>query len=263
MKIKLFIVTYNNNNDLHNTLQGLWDSNFRNYNHEITIINNHSGLYVDDCFKNGLKIINNSLRPDFSTGHLARNWNQAIINGFCDLNSPDCDTLITCQDDTIFMPNWIENLLNLHEKYTFIAAGVGDNLCSYKAAAIKEIGLWDERFCNLGFQEADYFIRALVYNREKSSINDHGHGRILNDAGIEICRRPKLPGVLSEDHHKSLVFHEISKKVFQAKWGNIIPSPWKPEVLINPPIKSLITNYVYYPYFEKNINDLIGKNYLI
>jgi hypothetical protein len=41
--------------------------------------------------------------------------------------------------------------------------------------AVKQVGLFDERFCNIGLQEADYFLRCLLYNKDRSSLNDIEH----------------------------------------------------------------------------------------
>ena len=66
------------------------------------------------------------LRPDFSTGHLSRNYNEAIINSFEDLNDPKCDVVITCQVDTILLENWYQEVLKYLEKYNYICVGHGD-----------------------------------------------------------------------------------------------------------------------------------------
>ena len=260
MKIKLYIVTYNREKWLNNTLDSLFNSNL-NYNLEVNIINNHSNFNIKEEYKSKVNVLHNSLRPDFSTGHLARNWNQAIINGFKDLNNPDCDILITCQDDTIFNSNWLDLLVNYHNQYSFITQGMGDNFCSYTVDAIKNIGLWDERFCNIGFQEADYFFRALIHNRDKSSINDHIHVRQYNLIESFVSK-PAMQAIDLQDHMKSMVFHKITEKLFIKKW-NIGPSNWGSNHFNYPNKKSLIENYIYYPYFEKDILNLNDKNYII
>jgi hypothetical protein len=92
MKIKQYIVTYNNSLQINNCL----DSIFSKLSEEelsvleIYIINNHSNLEINKEYLNNITILNNDLRPDFSTGHLSRNWNQAIINGFKSLKNPFC-----------------------------------------------------------------------------------------------------------------------------------------------------------------------------
>jgi hypothetical protein len=264
MRIKLFIVTYNNPVDLHNNLETVISTGFLNHGGSIHIINNHSNFVLDAKFVPHVMVYHNVLRPDWSTGHLARNWNEAIINGFKDLLNPDCDILITCQDDTIFIKDWIEKLIKLHETYTFIQNGVGDNLCSYTVEAVRNIGLWDERFCNIGYQEADYFLRALIYNREKSCINDYVHGRLLNTTNYILCKRPVEAGIFGEHHTKSMAFHPITKSLFREKWGEFIDLyGWTSGVLENPPACSMIVNYMFYPYFEKDVYGLREKNYYL
>lgn len=65
---------------------------------EIYIINNHSNSEINKDYLDNITI----LRPDFSTGHLSRNWNQAIINVFQNLKNPDYNIVITNQNDIIF-----------------------------------------------------------------------------------------------------------------------------------------------------------------
>ena len=86
-KIKIYIVTYKNDKCLNTNLRSLFCSDLMNYDYEINVINNHSQINIDPKFKK-VKLLNNNLRVDFSTGHLSRNWNQALINGFQDLNNP-------------------------------------------------------------------------------------------------------------------------------------------------------------------------------
>lgn len=261
--IKIFIVTYNNSEDLNNNLQSLFDSNLNNFNIDIFIINNHSNIVISNQFLNKINIYNNSLRPDFSTGYLARNWNQAIINGFKDLNKPNCDILIHCQDDTIFNKDWLDYLIDLHQNFEFIQMGIGDNFCSYLPSAIKKVGLWDERFCGLGYQEADYFLRCLIYNREGSCLNDYQHGRLINNVNFSFCHRPQPPNVFSEPHKQAMKFHTINEKVFKLKWPNVSPNYWNKNVIDNPPKISSIPNFITYPYFEQNIYNLEEKGFII
>ena len=98
MKIKLFIVTYNNPEDLNLTLKSIFKSidNTNKHNIEINIINNHSNFNINKDYLGFIKILNNVLRPNFSTGHLSRNWNQALILGFENLISTKSDIVITC-----------------------------------------------------------------------------------------------------------------------------------------------------------------------
>lgn len=241
MKIKIFIVTYNRPLLLQQNLDSLFSQIPQQT--EIFIINNHSNFHTEYP----VTVLHNVMQPDFATGHLSRNWNQALIMGFVNLNNPDCELLITCQDDTIWLANAFDKIHDLSQKYDFITDGLGDNLCIYKPNAVQEIGLWDERFCNIGYQEADYFLRATKIN---SSINDYTHGRIYQPHGLEIIRHPQ-PGFHDESHQKSMKFHSYTENLFKEKWG-ITPDNWKFPL----PEKSLLPEYIYYPYFEcacKNI----------
>jgi hypothetical protein len=143
--VKIFIVTYNNNSVLNEkSLRTLFESKLPQQC-QIFIINNHSNLSIDTSYVDRVTVLNNMTRPDFSTGHLARNWNQALINGFRNSNVPDCDLVVCAQTDCQFAPDWLDYITELHQKYDFITFGAGDCFHSYTPNAVKGIGLWDER----------------------------------------------------------------------------------------------------------------------
>lgn len=264
MKIKHYIVTYNNESRINACLESLFDSGSDLSNLSIYIINNHSKIKIKSEFIAKVNVINNQTRPDFSTGHLARNWNQAIINGFKDLNNPDCDIVITSQDDTIFEKNYIDKSIDLCKKFDFFACGTGDQFIIYSPLAIKRIGLWDERFCNIGYQEADYFLRAVRYHVEKVSINDFNHGRLYNTQNKNIFPiKETISGSLSNDeaHVLSKKYHMYSEYIFRNKW-KINPQPWL-DIDIIKSIEPNITSFIYYPYFEKDIDTLKEQKYMI
>jgi len=260
MKIKLFIVTYNNKEDLHQTLSSLVDNSTLPL--EIKVINNHSNFCLHSKF-NDIEVLNNVLRPDFSTGYLSRNWNQALILGFENLINPKSDIVITCQDDTIFYPNWANNIVELHKKYSFITYGWGDNFMSWTPEGVKQIGLWDESFQMSG-HTSDYFLRALLYNKNKSSINDYYHNRILNEEKIKIADRL---GTIKEHKEERNFNYPYGLRMIQYKWGKIIGcSPmltnWEETLINNNLIRPKCKNRIMYPYFEKDILTLKEQNYI-
>jgi|688.fasta_scaffold45099_6 hypothetical protein len=263
MKVKQYIVTYNNQIQINNCLESIFSklNNDELSILDIFIINNHSDLNIDVKYLDKITILNNSLRPDFSTGHLSRNWNQAIINGFKDLKNPDCDIVVTNQDDTLFKENYISKLIELHNNFDLIQFGWGDNFISYTPNAIKQIGLWDERFCNIGYQEADYFTRAALYLKSKSSINDFSHNRILNGVDesnwiIDIIPSGNARG--EEYHHTSSGFHSNSKYIYETKWEANPDDGFLNIETIEPKMNS----FIMYPYFEKDIETLDEQYYL-
>jgi hypothetical protein len=257
-KIKLFIVTYNAIDDLDKNIRTCIAGEIDKINLQINIINNHTNFHLAEDLTEHITVFHNTLRPDFSTGHLSRSWNQAIINGFKNLKEPDCDILITCQDDAIWDKNWVEKLLSIHEKYDFYTCNNGDMLCSYTVEAIKKIGLWDERFCNIQFQEADYFLRANIYHGDKSSINDSNHHRTLNETSC-IVERPTSFSQHTPRAHVSNQFHEFSKNIFIHKWGNMFSWTGKVTNIEH----SKLPSFFYYPYFERDIENAKEKGYIV
>lgn len=270
MKIKHYIVTYKNDEILNNGLESIF-SLFKKYKkdeYQVFIINNHSNVSIKSKFKPFVTVLNNTLRPDFSTGHLTRNWNQAIINGFKDLNNPDCDILITNQNDCEFDGDFIPNLIEWHKKYSFIQFGAGDNYISYTPESIKKVGLWDERFCNIGYQEADYFLRQLLYNTTECSINDYKHLRVHNGEINNIIKHTTSGYDRGDEFHmQSKKYHAISENVYKLKWGetayNHAVDGWNYEKLKN--LYPKIESFMYYPYFEKDVNNdtLQNQKYIL
>lgn len=273
MKLKIFLVTYNKEDLLKQNLESLLDSDVHLYDFGITIINNYTESFELQgfCKKNNISVIHNNARPSFSTGHLSRSWNQCLIQAFKSLKNPDCDIAVLAQDDNLFLSSWASYIVERHQTYDFISMGGGDQYHSYKPDHVKKVGLWDERFCNIGYQEYDYFIRSYLYNREKISINDPKHARVFCPIQNKIINESdNLIGGMRNDprHLDSIKYHSISRNILRLKWGNTIDNlnkqtGWVEELKYLSTInESKIPNFIYYPYFEKDI-DLTNKNYIL
>jgi hypothetical protein len=283
--INIYIVTYRSPIDLKNNIASILASGA---DVRINVINNHSDFALEPAHERVVTVLHNRVRPDFSTGDLARNWNTALLHGFRDLKKPASDMVITVQDDVLFKADWLPRLIELHRRYSFITMGAGDAFCSYLPEAVRKIGLWDERFCNIGYQEGDYFLRALIYNREDSSINDRIHGRLHNAVegnkfapfgdfkkGLEnedieadpaeradsmLITVPRMNLDRKKAHLSSMRFHPLLHAVFRHKWG-LSDIQWTAEH--HALRRSLVPNYITYPYFERDIEGLREKNYIV
>ena len=263
MKASIWIVTYNNPQDLNANLDSLmqyWQPDLLHL--EVNVINNHSHYQLNSGYWDQVKTWHNRLRGDNSLGHLARNWNQALIQGFADLNNPRSDVVICSQDDVLWQPGWCTQMLTALQNYTLVTQGVGDAVVVYRADAVKRIGLWDERFAPSFYHDGDYFLRALMYNREFSSINDPAHGRILNPLDYSFAHVPAANAARVEAKNLSYGRARIPHQVWQHKW-TVSPIHWTPELINSPPMNTLCKNFVTYPHFEMAVQDLDGKNYLI
>ena len=276
--LKIFIVTYRRSDVLNQTLNRLFfQTDFSNIsNTEVNIINNHSDFYIDDKFKERVNVLHNVTRPDWDTGNLARNWNESLIHGFKDLENPDSKIVVTMQNDITLNSNWCSNLLKMNKKYDFIVGSLGDNIVSYRPSAIKRIGLWDERFNSVAHKEADYFLRALILNKDKSLINDVYHNRLLNshdalplDEHIYKGGDSKWLEVKHSERANSATRH--SSQIFYYKWKNTrIDEPkyngwltnWTEDFIKNPPSLPNVKNFVNYHYFEKDVDTLGEQNYV-
>lgn len=268
MKIKLFLLTYNNEHHLNSTLESLFESSWRNYfNKETWVINNHSNFNLFNRFKSFVKVIHNNARPDWSMGHPARNWNQALMFGFVNLNQPDADLVITVQDDVLFAQDWLEKLIDAHQTYSYIMDGYGDTLQSWTPAGVKAIGLWDERYVGLAWGEADYQTAAIVFNREKSSITtNHPFGDQWNPIGKPGTLVSKPDDVNEKKVASKAIGNKIYKHicadVYHHKWG-FYPHHWRPLEWIAKYARPPKTKqFILYPYFELAVDNLKEKGYL-
>jgi len=263
--IDLYCITYNNNRILNDWFcQSLLESDYPRDTTSIFVIDNHSSAKIEYTYRHlNIKIIENSLRPNFSTGHLSRNWNQCIINGFENLNSPACDAVVCCQNDTILQKDWYYRMLYLNNNLDFYSFGAGDQLQVFNTRAIKKVGLYDERFCSIAYQEADYFLRSVLYNTEKTSINDYYHKRVHNPIKPEICMiQPSEIGCERDPHLHNMDHHKLCLNLFHKKW-RINPHNWNHDNIKN--LSPQIDSFIYYPYFEKDIDkdSLVKQKYLL
>jgi len=269
MKLKIYMVTYKGHKRLEPTLTSLFDSDMTEHDYEINIINNHTDIRLPEQFKGKVGILHNVLRPDWSSGHLSRNWNQALINGFGSLTDPLCDVVVCTQDDSIFRKDWVAKLESLHERYTFVQNGHGDQFHSYRPEAVRKVGLWDERFCGISRQAADYFWRCVMHNAEDSTIQDPIHHRVLNPIFPHDIERSRGwlvdPDVRQIDAvHDNTANNQgpISEKLMALKYP-FEPFPWTREKILHAPKRTMIDNFITYPYFEKDIYNLREKGYVI
>lgn len=271
MSIKLYILTYNNAPHLNGGLASLFATDIKDFSVEVFILNNHTSINLDPNFKDRVTVIQNQGSPNFSCGNLARSWNTALIHGFVNPIRPEADIVVHAQDDTQYSPNFFKLLTEHHKKYSFIQAGRGDNVCSYTVDAVRAIGLWDERFCNNGVQEGDYFVRALKFNRDSSSINDAGHGRELNPIKDFIAGRLENEGRHWAENQQSPAkrHYPYLEKLSLFKYGicpgnhdNRAMEGWTAQFLAHPP-EVLSPQTIMYPYFECDIPDLDKKGYLV
>tara|TARA_B100001939_G_scaffold84718_1_gene72382 strand:+ start:2150 stop:3022 length:873 start_codon:yes stop_codon:yes gene_type:complete len=280
-KIKVFVVTYKRNKVLAETLDCLFDTDFTEVcDGEVYVISNHTSTVIEDRHKDKITLIKNEGRPDWSNGNLSESWNQAIVHGFKDLSKPECDFVVTLQNDALVHKNWCSNLIKYHEKFDFIQGQFGDNVMSFAPAHIKKVGLFDERFCSIQFKEADYCLRSVQRNKERSYINDlmarievnnnpsfefdiKGH-RNIGENEVGSPRRKADDGEHSQIWSLSRggIFRQYAWRWFAHKWkGTHKTSPsvhgwcidWHSDFVDTPP-QGQIKEVVRYPYFEKDID---------
>jgi hypothetical protein len=275
LRVKHFIITYKNEGMVLNNLNAIYKADIpNNIDYSITVINNYGTLTLPKEFGN-VNVINNALRLDSSTGHLSRNWNQCILLGFQSLLAPDADIVILSQDDVELFSNFLTVLIRGHSQYDLIAQGIGDSFHSYTARAIKRVGLWDERFCNIGYQDYDFFYRSLKFNYQHTSINLLCSQHLRKNPALQynatitpVVNPNVLCGFARRDPHHlaSEQYHQINRALLSKKYGL---GNTNPETIFidlfskNHDIK--IDSYLLYPYFEKDIDRevLVKQRYYI
>lgn len=293
-KIKVYIVTWKRNDVLNELLQNLfYESDFVEYeNTEVNIINNHSDFFIEERFKGMVNVFHNMTRVDWSTGNLATDYNFALVHGFKDLNHPDSEIIITLQNDAVLHGEWTACVLEQMEKYDFLVGYLGDNIVAYKPNHIKKVGLWDENFCTVYHKEADYYIRSLIYNKDASSINDLLHRRLHNhDPNLTLDIIGNRGFVINEnwtartmenEAHRALREEQnrcnpVTDYYWKWKWANTSNSfplikgswqehgwliNWSKEFVKTPPAPPKVPQFIRYPFFEKDIENLVDKGFV-
>ena len=264
MRVKHFIVTYKNQCLLKRGLDVINSQSIpEGVEYELYVINNHDYLYpMEDS---SATILNNVVRLDSSTGHLSRNWNQALMLGFEDLNNPKADIVMLSQGDCLFKDGYLNMVLKGHERFDFLQQGRGDEFHSYKPDHIKKVGIWDERFCGIGFQEVEYIYRSYVLNTSGIFINQNFYGmpNYKHDNSLNILDNSAATGWDRRDEshlNSAKTSHNHCLRLLEYKYGieqkyTLNKNCYKLvlklfEEMRYPQIETFIT----YPYFESGIN---------
>jgi hypothetical protein len=270
MKVHIGIVTYNNSTDLNKLLKSLMDSDLMQHTYHIEIVNNHPTFHIEEQFQKFVTVYNTN-RENHQEGHISKDYNSIIIRGFGSLATPKNDLVITIQDDNTVKPDFLQTLTELHKKYTMVTSGPGDNFVSYMPDAIRNIGLWDESLVSIG--DADYLLRAVIWNQPNTSLNDHGQGRCINPSTNDAHREFWNPELRAESlltNCASLVGNEtrqenlkfLWKRVstfsigFSNKWGpGISEVAWDTDFVssIRETLRPNIHQQILHPEFEKDV----------
>jgi len=257
LDFRVFIVVHKNRQLLYELLASIDKSDINQYSHEIVVINNYGALKLKSPV---IRVIDNQARPDFSFGHLARDWNAALINGFQDLLIPKSRVVVALQGDTKVKGNFATQLWSYHkeEGLVLVQSGAGDEAISYTADAVKNIGIWDEHFCSIHFQAADYLLRAVISVPDRVSISDYLHSRVHNprEPFTQKATTGQMRGERIDYH---LALGHLNRDYFSLKWGDLRPSAWPVNCsLLWHDRKPAVLQHFYYPYFEKDIENLEG-----
>jgi hypothetical protein len=249
-QFRIFIVVFKQHDHVRTLVEDLLRSDLTSFTFEIIVLNNFGtfsfppGNPLLEANSDNLTVINNYARLESSFGHLSRDWNTAALYGFMDLTNPISDIVVGLQGDASLFSEWATNVYTEHmmEGTLFLQAGCGDAFHSWTAEGVRRIGLWDERFTDIGYQEADMFLRAVVLEPERVRISDELHGRM---------HHPPVFSVVADngahDRGGSKQAHRHSGGFWKAKWGGRNTGWGDSEVVGAAP---LVPSIYIYPYFE-------------
>ncbi len=183
-------MTHNRPTLLNETLHHLFDKtdfkDFSNaYETEVFVINDHPKFQLDEDLMGKVGRMH-LVRPPWMISNLAETHNRILVCGFGSLAVPQSEYVVHIHDDTFLHEHWVASLMDLHTEFSFVVGNLGDGIVSYTAEAVKRIGMWDEHFVGIQHKEADYYIRALQWNKEQSTVSDKLHCRFINpvDTGL-------------------------------------------------------------------------------
>jgi hypothetical protein len=116
----------------------------------------------------------------------------------------------------------------------------------------------------------------LIYNKDKSLINDKIHGRLLNSHdALELDTQeyrggePEWRSIKSNDISKEGWYH--TSQIFYWKWKDTWKSQpsyegwltrWSEDFVKNPPSSPKVPSFIQYYYFEKDVETLKQQNYI-
>jgi hypothetical protein len=191
MKIKIYIVTYKKNDILNRNIRSLYAATRDMNGIDVTVLANHPdvALESENRHKN-LRVVINATRMPHAWGHLSQDWNYALLDAFKRHDNPDSvDWAILAQNDVEWVDGWDEWVRN-NKEYDFVSQPRGDQCLLFNIEAVRTIGFFDENFATILYQEIDYFVRAVMENPSRISINDdhHVHNFTINPVGNVITK---------------------------------------------------------------------------
>lgn len=288
-KVWVSLITYNNPAILNTALEHLFNSDLvtsGKYEWYIEVVNNHSNFYIQSEFAGKVTVHNQTLRPEWSyTGFFTRDCNSILMRAIKNLKSSLNDHIIILQDDALVRPDFMQKLVERHDSgIDFIMSGIGDALNSFVPEAVRKIGLYDERF-QTGFHEGDYILRAIQKLGNRCSISDIAHGRVWNptdggrfynsnngtdgaqhatrtnraESDLVICPGFTDDQIANVGKRHGTTWHE---PLWKMKWGEEHRFyNWDDNFMHNiiPTLKQKTFNFILYPHFEKDIENIFGE----
>ena len=190
----------------------------------IVVISNHSRIELDRDYGPRLHVLMNTLRPDYSSGYLTRNWNQLFIQLFA-----EHDWVVCSQDDVTVRPGWTDRILAETPRDLYVAPQ-GDVVFCMNRAAFRRVGWFDERFTQIGSHEFDYWFRAMrELGPERISFYDGLHGwsrggNAVNPIGLEDFWKSTFRD--NERYRDWVPMPEINLAHWVDKWGRAPRLDW-------------------------------------
>jgi hypothetical protein len=267
---RVFVVTFRAHAAATKVVEELLRSDLTDFTFEISVINNWGtfAFPLDNplftAHAGNLTVINNYGRPEWSWGHLSRDWNIAALYGFKNLADPNSEVVVGVQGDASIAPQWAHAIYDEHTKSgtIFISAGRGDAFHSWTAEGVRRLGLWDERYCDIGFQEEDMFLRAVILEPTRVRISDFAHKRTHNPFPVN-----PVAGDGDHDREGHPIEHWHSELYHATKWPEWKDKSagwWWNTTDLGVKLRPRVATYYSYPYFEWRLEgprDRLGYPY--
>jgi hypothetical protein len=219
--IAVYVVTYRKPEVLAANLRSLYAGMAGPDRVRVTVLSNHPDVEIPADVPAPRVVINSTRSPN-AWGYLARDWNWALMDGFGTWRGSDIGWCVLAQNDVEWLPDW-ESRLRAVRGIDFFSQPRGDQAMAFTIRAVREVGLFDERFCTLHFQEQDYFARAMLVLGERASLtDDHEHHEDTsswNPLG-QVLIAPSWSGFDDEDERfHTRKTHDELARLLANKWG--------------------------------------------
>jgi len=177
-------------------------------------------------------------------GCLSKTWNMAMQWAFRD---PKIEWLACALDDAVILPGWAE-ILTKRDADLYVAPA-GDIVFLMNRRVLQLVGWYDERFPLIGWQEWDWYARAIRALGLDRVVMEDAHGWKHNPIGLSDVWKHFGDGAAPTTCRRDLDGYAVDW--FQKKWAMTPASMLDclTNGVIPPPVEDEIQ---WYPWFKRD-----------